>query len=323
MPKEFLIFEKGKYPQGDYSNIDILSEFVERFNNTKIRMSCFIGHKYPWQQTTEDDELAHGEITNLRINQRGQIYAVDYDLDDYLKEKIAKKQLLFCSPEIYGDPNVKIDIAGLAFLGRSAPQNPFALLPQLFNFKTESKIQDNLIGTFKFENDFFKSFSNNNKINKEDENPMTEDEKKMFQDTMNIVKNTASALESVSKRLETIEKTQSDFNRQNKTEDSKTFFQKLIDEGKLPPVMFEKVSNFDSKLNDELKPDFRSIFLNMEKIVDTSGAHFAQTGNDNDAGSGDVTAKIKAFQAENKIKSFEAAAEAYFAKNPKAFEGGN
>lgn len=309
MPKEFLFFEKGKYPQGDYSNMDILNEFVDRFNNTKLRMSFFVGHKYPWDIKSEDDELAHGEGLELRINQRGQIFMVNYECDDYLKEKIAKRQLLWCSPEIIGDPAKQIDITGLAFLGRTPPQNLSAIVPALFGFDDKEKIKSYFIGIFKLEKDFTKSFLIENK-KEEDQNPMTEEEKKAFAIMQNTIKTQGELLEKLDKQ-------QTQFQKSNTEEDAKVFFSKLKDDGRILPALTEKFVSFDSKLTDEQRKEYRKLFSETEKIVDTSGKHTANKPEDENTG--DVYSQIKVFQAENKIKSFEEAATAFHAKHPELF----
>lgn len=306
MKKEFLIFEKGKYPQGDYSNIDVLTEFVNRFNETKIRIACFVGHRF--YATTDEDELAHGEITELRINQKGQIFAVDYEFDDYLKEKIAKKQLLYVSPEIIGDPQKQIDITGVAFLGRTPPQNPYAILPAFFSFlgirnKEQIKEESNFVGYFNLQKDFVTSLIVHNK---EDNCAMTQEEKALFEKMQKELEETKKIVFALSK------------NFKNDEENTRLFFENLVKEGRLTPVLKDKFVSFALTLTDDRREEFKNLIAdNLPKLFDLSG-HVANREKKSDEL--DVVSKIKLFQKENNIKSFYQAAKLYYEKNPSEFK---
>jgi len=308
-PKEFLIFESGKYPQGDYSNIEILGKFVEKFNSNKQRLSCFVGHKYSWEMRTDADEFSHGEINELRINQKGQVFAVDYSLDDYLKEAVATGKLLCCSPEIYGDPTKEIDIRGLAFLGRTPSQNPYAVLPQMFGVKNEFS---DCIGSFSINTlkRYFKQSVNTTDINNEGVDiPMTDEEKKQFQ----VLQDRLTALESSNIELKTQNENFSKVITGNATADlqkeSKDFFSKLQAEGKVAPAFFEKAVDLDSTLQGDEKKKFREMFSTMEPIIKPE-TH-TLTGQLSDSSDNFSVDEIKRFQAENKISSFEEAAKLF------------
>lgn len=218
MPKEFLIFEAGVYPQGDYSNREVLTEFVNRFNNNKQRLPVFVGHKEKYEQNTEEDEFAHGEITELRINARGQIFATNYTFDDYLKSLIATKKVLSVSPEIVGDPQKQIDVTGVAFLGRTAPANFNTALPEFFERKEEGNTR---VGNFSIK-DIVRKF----------------------------------------KYQEILKKY-----REEKNEESRAYFSKLLEKAKITPAVFDKVVEFDMKLPSELKSQFREIFEKLKPVV--------------------------------------------------------
>lgn len=310
MSKEFLIFKAGVYPQGDYSKKEVIDDFVNRFNANKQRMPVFIGHKSSWKISSDDDELAHGEIVELRANTRGEIWAIDYWFDDFVIERIAKRQLLNCSPEIYGDPQEKIDILGLALLGRTPPANPSAVLPLNFN---KDSIKSDFIGCFKLERRLM--IFSKNKYNKGDK-PMTEEEKKMFSQMQEDFKSLNNSFSEAKKKIEQLENEKSAFAKEKETilkekneAESKAFFLKLQDEGKITPAIFEKAVNIDSKMRDDEKTAFRELFSSLNPIVGL-GNHILKK-KDNISGDFSVE-KIRLFQKEHNIESFEDAAILFY-----------
>jgi len=266
MPKEFLIFSCGEWPQGKYTK-EVVEEFVNRFNATKIKIPVFVGHKYPWDLRTDADEFSQGEIKEIRINQKGDVYAVDYFFNDYIKEAIVTGKLIACSPEVYGDGTKKIDIAGLALLGRSAPQNPFALLPQLFG-----QTSANFNYLFQFELD--KSiFSRDNEGGKE---PMTEQEKKDFEALQAKFANMETQMNGLTKNFSDVssgvDKLLRYFESQNTVQNKRDFSKELntlVTEGKITAHVATQFSVImkDEKTSDEVKEQIFNNFSSLPPVV--------------------------------------------------------
>lgn len=304
MGREFLIFSAGEYPQGDYRNIEVLQRFVERFNGNKQRLACFVGHKNPWEVRTDSDEFSHGEVNQLRINQRGDIYATEYELDDFLKEAIATGKLLCVSPEIYGDPQKEIDIFGLAFLGRTPSQNPFAVLPAMFG-KSELGSCVGSFGIRKLKAIFRK---------REEDTEMTDEEKKAFA--------------KMQERLDVIEKENTDLKKQSADFSAKlsatvtsdadkeriAFFGKARDEGKITPAEYDSMMKIDASLadNETARKAFREMIDGKKKVEmghTVTGEGATESSPDNFS-----VGEIKRFQRENNIASFEEAAKLFSKK---------
>ncbi|HPO48700.1 MAG TPA: hypothetical protein PLO89_00090 [Spirochaetota bacterium] len=261
MPQEFLIFKSGTYPQGEYDK-ERLSKYIESFNSSKDEIPLFIGHK--WFSSTDEDELSHGWIKQLRIDGQGKIFATDYEMDDYLKEKIAKKNLKKVSIEIFGNGSEEkpFQILGVAVLGRTPPAVNQTFLPNIFQKifgKEENKEEKTNFFSFDIDEDLKKSFSqqpsDEGNLTKGEE-PMTEDEKKAFADMQNSI----TQLSNENKQLK------EDFAKlaSAKQEDnSKAFFEKKVEEGVILPANLPNVlKTFNSLQTDEQKENFKAMFGN-------------------------------------------------------------
>jgi hypothetical protein len=112
-------------------------------------------------------------------------------------------------------------------------------------------------------------------------------------------------------------------NAEKKTE-AAAFFAKLRDEGKITPALFERAVELDVRLSDEGRKEYRALLEGFSAKVDLSGGHAAPKTKapPADAGSGTLTAKIRAFQKEKGIAAFAEAAEAMYAENPALFDEG-
>jgi hypothetical protein len=109
-----------------------------------------------------------------------------------------------------------------------------------------------------------------------------------------------------------------------KKSEAVAYFEKLRNEGKLHPALFDKTVALDTKLTEEQRKAFRGLFGELDQILDMSGTHIAEkkSGASARAGSGTLTAKIRAFQKEKHMATFEEAAGAMYAEHPELFEAG-
>jgi hypothetical protein len=107
-----------------------------------------------------------------------------------------------------------------------------------------------------------------------------------------------------------------------KKSEAVAYFEKLRNEGKLPPALFEKTVALDTTLAEEQRKAFRALFGELDQIVDTSGKHVAEKKHAASAHAGTLTAKIRAFQKEKHLATFAEAAEAMYAEHPNLFEEG-
>jgi len=268
--KEFLIFESGQYPQGDFSNKEVLKNFVEKLNKEKKIITCFVGHK--WYSEKEEDEYSLGEITALRIDGQGRIFATEYEFNKHLNNLIGEKKLRYVSAEITGNPEKEITITGVAFLGRTPPQLTQTLLQ--FNATTDKR----LVGFNKLNKNIFK-----NRGEKMNDKKLIEELQNNFSKMKEEFDKKFSALETENKTLkEENAKFSQAINEKNKLEtekESREFFLKKQEEGKIPPAFFEKAVSIDNTLVGEAKTNFRSFIEGLDKVM-TFGTVLKDDGTD-------------------------------------------
>jgi hypothetical protein len=86
--------------------------------------------------------------------------------------------------------------------------------------------------------------------------------------------------------------------------------------------VFDKAVTLDAKLDDEGRKELRAMFGELEAKVDLSGEHAAPKGKASEpsAHSAGLTEKIRAYQKDHGIATFEDAASAMYTANPAAFE---
>ena len=115
-----------------------------------------------------------------------------------------------------------------------------------------------------------------------------------------------------------------DLKNEGRKTEAEAFFGRLRDGGKLPPAIFEKAVALDTRLGEEDRKEFRALFSALETKVDLSGKHTADKKNAPApaADAAELTAKIRAYQKEKKLASFEEAANAMYADKPELFEEG-
>lgn len=308
--QEFLIFKCGKYPQGDYPK-EKMQTYIDSFNSAKDEIPVMIGHKY--FSNNDEDEFAHGWIKTLRLDGAGKIFAVDYEFDDYIKEKIAKKNLKKISIEIFGDGSDEkpFQITGCALLGRTIPAVSQTFLPNVFNKIMGINNEKNDLNNFQCVLD----------LNIKGEDSMNDEEKKAFSDLQKSVGDLTQVISGFSTKfqeMDKIVKTFSDNIGNDKEKEDVKYFEDLKKDGKITPAEFENaVNTFKILTTSEQKEVFKKNFENKKPVFDKG--HFAKEGNNFE---GDVYSQIKAFQTENKIESFEAASKAFYLKHPEAFEVG-
>jgi hypothetical protein len=106
--------------------------------------------------------------------------------------------------------------------------------------------------------------------------------------------------------------------------EAEAYYGKVRDGGKLPPALFEKAVALDTGLSEGQRKGFREIWSGMAAQVDLSGKHAASKPMAPSVGmeSKRLTAKIRAYQMEKRLSTFEEAAKAVYAENPALFEGG-
>ena len=149
---------------------------------------------------------------------------------------------------------------------------------------------------------------------------MTDEEKKAFEELTKSFSDMKTQNEQLLKKVEGFESQLAGQKKSNEATESRTFFEKLQTEGKLPPARFEKAIEADKNFStEEDRKIFRDYLSSSEKIVNPNGNHAAQDTNNNDSIGGSITAKIRAFATEKNI-NYEAAAKALYDQNPKAFE---
>jgi hypothetical protein len=129
-------------------------------------------------------------------------------------------------------------------------------------------------------------------------------------------------LEKGAGELAAFRKENEELKNAGRKQDAEAFYAKLRDEGKLPPAQFEKAVALDARLSGDDRKDMRAMFAAMETRVDLSGKHHADKKNAQaPAASGpDLSAKIRAFQKEHRLASFDEAAIALHAERPELFE---
>jgi hypothetical protein len=326
---ELLIFKAGKYPQGDWPK-ERVQKLVDAYDPVKsFEAPVVIGHKYYSQ--TDADQFAHGWVSGLRMDGAGKVYAVIDEFSADAKKAIAEKKLRYISVEILefdrGDEGASPYLRAISLLGRDTPAVQGAKLPTLVskNGYAVSEDKENGITAFthKLGADDIAAFSigedgAGKKQNHHEEDYMNEELEKL---KAQFAQQNAE-LKLAQERIAAFQKENGDLKNAGRKQEAEAFYSKLRDEGKLPPALFEKTAALDARLDEEARKEFRAVFSELQSTVDFSGKHAAAKDKAvATAGSASLTSKIRAFQAEKNFASFDEAAKAYYAANPRAFEG--
>jgi hypothetical protein len=268
------------------------------------------------------DQFAHGWVEGLRMDKDGRVFATISDFSLEARHAIAEKKLRYISVEIFEFDKANKDdppyLKAVALLGRDTPAVSGTKIPAMFS----SLFSGGVVNTADEEN-HISTFTR--KVNAEDIKLLSADGQENQQEDFSMSK----TVEELEKELEksrtdaaAFQKELADLKNSGRKTDAESFFSKLRDEGKLPPAIFEKAAALDARLGEEDRKDFRSLFSALEKKVDLSGKHTADKKNAPapSAGNAGLTAKIRAFQKEKKLASFEEAAIAMHGEKPELFE---
>jgi hypothetical protein len=330
---ELFVFKAGKYPQGDWP-AERVRQMVDAYDPVNgFEAPAVIGHRAT--ALRDSDQFAHGWVESLRMDKDGKVYATINDFSLEARHAIAEKKLRYISVEIYefdkvskGEPPY---LRAVALLGRDTPAVTGTKIPAMFSLKSflsggvvNAVDEENHVSTFtrKVSAEDIKTLSYEGREKTQEESAMKTAEELQLQ--MELEKSNAriAELEKSAGELAAFKKENEALKSAGKKQEAEAFFGKLRDEGKLPPAVFEKAASLDARLGEDERKEFRALFSALEVKADLSGKHFADKKNAPApaAGSGDLTAKIRAFQKEKKMASFGEAANALYAEKPELFE---
>ena len=322
---ELFVFKAGKYPQGDWP-VERVQKLVDAYDPVNgIEAPAVIGHRF--FALRDSDQFAHGWVKSVRMDKDGKVYATIDNFSLESRHAIAEGKLRYISVELYEFDKVNKEeppyLRAIALLGRDTPAVTGTKIPAMFSLK--SFLSGGVVNTADEEN-HVSMFTR--KMNAEDIQTLSANEGQKNQQEEFAMGKTAEELE---KELEksrgeaaAFQKELADLKNAGRKTEAESFFGKLRDEGKLPPAIFEKAVSLDTRLGDEERREYRSLFSALETKVDLSGKHTADKKNAPApaAGTADLTAKIRAYQKEKKLASFEEAANAMYADKPELFEEG-
>ena len=318
---ELFVFKAGKYPQGDWPE-ERVKKMVDAYDPvSNLEAPAVIGHRVLVMR--DSDQYAHGWVESLRLGENGMVYAAINDFSLEARHAIAEGKLRYVSVEIYEFDKVNKDdppyLSAVALLGRDIPAVTGTRIPAMFS----SLFNGGVINTVD-EESHISTFSR--KVSAEDIKILSADEGQKKQQEEFAMAKTAEELEKELEKSKSeaaaFQKELADLKNAGKKTDAETYFGKLRDEGKLPPAIFEKAVALDARLGEEDRKDLRALFSALDAKVDLSGTHKADKKNAPAAPAvgSELTAKIKAFQKEKGMVSFEDAAIALHAEKPELFE---
>jgi hypothetical protein len=325
---EIMIFRAGNYPQGDWPK-ERVQKMVDAYDPEKnLEAPVVIGHR--WYTNTDEGQYAHGWVESLRMDGAGKVFANVPEFSAQTKQAMAEKKLRYVSAEIYEfdktDPTKPPYLRSIALLGRDSPQIPATRLPSLFGLFSGGTVttideKENIAAfTRKVNADDTLSFTQDEP---DADTPQTENQEVSSMDEAEKLKADLAAKEA---ELAAFRKENEELKNSGKKQEAEAFFSKLRDEGKLPPALFEKAVALDVRLDPEGRKELRALFSDRAPLVDLSGTHQADKQNAPAATAGGVnlTARIKAFQAEKKLSGFAEAAAILHGEHPEWFaeEGG-
>jgi hypothetical protein len=321
---ELFVFKAGKYPQGDWPE-ERVKHLVDAYDpENMIEAPAVIGHRSFAMR--DADQYAHGWVESLRMDKDGKVYANIPEFSLEARHAIAEKKLRYISVEIYEfdkeDKSQSPYLRAIALLGRDTPAVMGTKIPAMFSLSLGGIVntvdEENHISTFtrKVSAEEFKTLSAEGQETQEDKAMGGKGESPQSAEQL------LAKLEESEKKILAFQKENEELKNAGKKQEAEAFFNKLRDEGKLPPALFEKAVALDVRLGEEDRKEIRAMFSALEAKVDLSGFHKADKKNApapaaSDAG---LTAKIRAFQKEKKLASFAEAAAALYAEKPELFE---
>jgi hypothetical protein len=309
-----MIFKAGKYPQGDF-NKERVQRMVDAYDPERgLEAPVVIGHRY--YAESDEGQFAHGWVKALRMDGAGKVYADVPDFSAEVKRAIAEKKLRYMSAEIYEFDKVDAERApylkAIALLGRDTPAVAGAKLPSLFAFIAGGGLSVN-------EDERIAAFTR--KIDKEEALLFSGVEQ---EETVDKVAELEAELAASKAQVAAFQQEREELRIAGRKAEAEAFFGKLRDEGVMSPAVFEKAVALDARLDDGQQAELRGIFGELTVKVDMSGKHIADKGKAAGAPAGaDITARIRAFQTEKGLATFEDAAIALYVEHPEWFgEGG-
>jgi hypothetical protein len=310
-----MIFKAGKYPQGDFSK-ERVRRLVEAYDPERgAEAPVVIGHRY--YADTDEGQFAHGWVKALRMDGAGKVYAEVPEFSAEAKRAIAEKKLRYMSVEILEfdktDPEQPPYLKAIALLGRDTPAFAGAKLPSVFALMTGGGLTVN-------EEEGIAAFTR--RLDKTDASLFSGGEQEGV--SMGKIEELEAELAASKAQVAAFEAEREELRVAGRKADAEAFFGKLRDEGKLQPALYERAVALDARLNDGGRAELRALFGELSAKVDLSGKHVADKGRAAALPAGvDLAGKIRAFQAEKSIATFEAAAGALYAERPELFgEGG-
>jgi hypothetical protein len=315
-----MIFRAGKYPQGEWPK-ERVQKLVDAYDPEKnIEAPVVIGHR-AWGND-EQSERAHGWVKSLRMDGAGKVYADITDFSSEVRHAIADKQYRYVSAEIYEfdkhDASQAPYLRAVALLGRSTPAVLGTRIPAMF----EELLKGGTVTTLQDEEliaVFTRKVSTADRLSVTEQPEPTKEEPSMAGNEEHL----KAELAAKETELSTYKKELEALRLAGKKQDAETYFGKLRDEGKLPPALFERAVGIDVRMDGEGQKEFRSFFEQAAPVMDLSGNHRADKKNAQAPAASEaaLAARIRAFQAERNLSSFEVAAKVLKVEQPALFEG--
>jgi hypothetical protein len=325
---ELFIFAAGKYPQGDWPK-ERVKKLVDAYDpENSLEAPAVIGHRV---FATEDSyQYAHGWVQKLRMDKDDKVYATIPEFSAEARQAVREKKLRYISVEIYENDKVNKDeppyLKAVALLGRDSPAVQGTRIPAVFSSIFSGGVantvdEENHVSTFtrKVNAEDIQALSTNGQGTTEEESNMKTAEE--LQAELEKSNARIAELEKNAGELAAFKKENEELKNAGKKQDAEAFYGKLRDEGKLPPAQFDKAVALDARLARQDRDEMRAMFAAMDVKVDLSGKHAADKKNAPAAASSgsDLTAKIRAFQKEHRLGSFDEAAIALHAERPELF----
>ena len=322
---ELFVFKSGKYPQGDFPR-ERVARMVNAYDPVHdLEAPAVIGHRDYQLKDTDEDELAHGWVTSLRMDGAGKVYASFRDISPKLRHYLADKQLQYISVEITPwdeqDPDRPPYLEGVAFLGRSRPQLATTRVPPMFARSPFVGVKDDERGTLIFSRALSRSeiemFEGVPAIQNTETEQEGEDMPQTIESLQAQVDEQQAAISEFTAKQTALNEENAKLKAESLKAEAVSFFAELRNAGKLPPAVFDQVVSFDARLpGDEMRKEFRALFGKHDAIIDISGGHLVGAHPNKEL---PLSSRIKTFAAAKKIDRFEDAAAAYFAEHPEDF----
>ena len=325
---ELLIFQAGEYPQGSWP-VERVTSMVKSYDpENDIEAPAVIGHRIA---DTDEAQYAHGWVKSLRVDEKGNVYAVFDEFSQDLKTAIALKKLRYVSAEIFEfdkeDPKQSPYLSAVAFLGRDNPAVPATKIRTSFFSKGCSytpATDENHTARFtrRLSRDDITLFTQISQKESKEEIQMAKTEEGAAGKEAGDAASKA-AFDAQAAELARFRKENEDLKAGAKKDEATRFYTALRDGGKLPPAHFDRIVSFDTRMGSEDQKEFREILSTFGVILDLSGEHQAdkkRAGTVPPGGTDALSATIRAYQKERNLATFGEAATALYAEKPELFK---